>query len=110
MAQTFAPTTRKTTGEKQHPTGPRPSFFWPTERVRGEVGSVRGPMILRILRDRLLGFFDGAEGADAELAADPLLDVVHQYPVTCCFSRSLGETKGHMKKKHTQKEQENDVL
>jgi len=74
-------------------------FFWPTERVRGEVGSVRGPMILRILRDRLLGFFDGAEGADAELAADPLLDVVHQYPVTCCFSRSLGETKGHMKKK-----------
>jgi len=37
-------------------------------------------MILRILRDRLLGFFDGAEGADAELAADPLLDVVHQYP------------------------------
>eukprot|EP00435_Cladocopium_sp_Y103_P028187 s2551_g7.t1 len=36
-------------------------------------------VILR-LRDRLLGFFDGAEGADAELAADPLLDVVHQYP------------------------------
>ena len=38
-------------------------------------------VILR-LRDRLLGFFDGAEGADAELAADPLLDVVHQYPAT----------------------------
>lgn len=37
-------------------------------------------VILR-LRDRLLGFFDGAEGADADLATDPLLDVVHQYPV-----------------------------
>ena len=34
------------------------------------------------LRDRLLGFFEAADGADAELAADPLLDVVHQYPET----------------------------
>ena len=34
-------------------------------------------MVLR-LRDRLLGFFDGDN--EAELAADPLLDVVHQYP------------------------------
>ena len=53
----------------------RPSFF-------GGFHGGKTTMILRVLRDRLLGFFDGEGGADAELAADPLLDVVHQYPVT----------------------------
>lgn len=38
-------------------------------------------MALR-LSDRLRGFFDAADGAEGELAADPLLDVVHQYPET----------------------------
>ena len=60
-------------------------------------------MILRILRDRLLGFFDGAEGADAELAADPLLDVVHQYPVTCSLQDLWGKPGAHEKKTHAKR-------
>ena len=43
-------------------------------------------MVLR-LRDRLLGFFDG-EG-EQELAADPLLDVVHQYPAPRPLEKGL---------------------
>ena len=69
-------------------------------------------MILRVLRDRLLGFFDGeGHGADAELAADPLLDVVHQYPVT--WKRRLwdlvGDLRAHEKsKKNTKTHKEDD--